>query len=100
MSRTKGASAADDWVTLVGRILAGVPVLDGAACIDRHELFDPAEPDEDRADAAYRHEAAAAICTSCPALAQCRDWSSTVSRSTVAGHLPARPGRSEPREAA
>ncbi|WP_018180379.1 hypothetical protein [Jongsikchunia kroppenstedtii] len=92
MTRHKGADA-DGWIALVGQILAGVPLLPGAACLGRSELFDEPEPDDEPALISYRHRAAEKICATCPARAACTEWTATTKRSTVAGHLP---GRGQP----
>lgn len=95
MSRPKAINPADDWVSLVGQILADVPVLDGAACVGRSDLFDPVpmagrKPLESPAEVAYRHAAAAKICARCPALAACRDWTASTA-ANVAGYTPGTP---------
>nr|WP_240930845.1 transcriptional regulator [Rhodococcus sp. B10] len=59
------------------RILTNQPRLSGAACVGRSEVFDPAETGEDPDDVRYRHEVAASICRTCPALNSCRDWAET-----------------------
>jgi integrase len=51
---------------LLEAVLAGLPRLPGARCRDRYALFDSVDDDD--------HAHAAAICRSCPALAQCRNW--------------------------
>jgi WhiB family transcriptional regulator, redox-sensing transcriptional regulator len=52
--------------------LAAAPRLPGAACVGRHELFDLRDGiDPDRAEVEAR---ALAICSACPALADCSAW--------------------------
>ncbi|BCO35501.1 hypothetical protein BMW24_022985 [Mycobacterium heckeshornense] len=46
--------------------LRGVPLLPGASCVGRHELFDQTDP--------VAVEYAIHTCRSCPALAACRSW--------------------------
>jgi WhiB family redox-sensing transcriptional regulator len=46
--------------------LAGIPKLDGAACVGRHELMESPEPDS--------ITAALAVCAACEALNACRAW--------------------------
>ncbi|MDH6247990.1 WhiB family transcriptional regulator [Mycobacterium sp. OTB74] len=51
---------------------AHFPVLPGAACRGRSDLFDQRpdrDPDRDRVEAQ-----ALALCRCCPALGQCREW--------------------------
>jgi len=89
-------------------ILGGTPRLDGARCVGRPELFDPAAPDEAAADAADRHEAAVHLCRACPALAACRAWHDSLKPSqrpagVIAARAPkpaARPGRPTRKEPA
>lgn len=84
-------------VSLLAEILTGSPRLDGAACVGSESLFDPKAPDEDAADATYRHEAAEALCHRCPAFEACREWADTqpASRAVLAGRTPdsRHPGR-------
>lgn len=54
--------------------LAGVPILRGARCRGRHELFDPQAEGEFAEVAEARHVQAVWICEACPALADCRAW--------------------------
>jgi len=54
--------------------MAKVPVLRGARCRGRHELFDPPGCDEPAAVAQARTEQALRICQSCPALQSCSQW--------------------------
>ncbi|MBE7194945.1 MAG: hypothetical protein INR66_21020, partial [Gordonia polyisoprenivorans] len=58
MKRTTEANT--DWITLVGAVLFGVPRLDGAACSERHELFDPAPQGESSDNTQHRYAAAVA----------------------------------------
>jgi hypothetical protein len=52
--------------------LDGIPRLPGAACRDKHELFDPCHADDpDRPDVEAE---ALALCRACPALAGCSAW--------------------------
>lgn len=91
----------DDDATLqiLKRILAGLPKLSGAACVGRAEIFAPAEPDEPDEHVEYRHRHAAAICSTCPALTECREWADSLPArdrppGVLAGVIPeARPGR-------
>lgn len=47
--------------------LAGIPDLDGAACIGMWAAFDPPEPGEAPADIEYRHSTALHLCRTYPA---------------------------------
>lgn len=58
-------------VDLLAVVLRQLPVLPGALCRNRSELFDS----EDPADVA----AAVNLCGRCPALADCRAWIETLS---------------------
>lgn len=62
----------------LAELFAGLPVLDGAACAGRWELFDDAEPGEDPDQVRYRHVEAARICRTCPVLDRCREWSESL----------------------
>jgi hypothetical protein len=58
--------------------LAGIPALPGAACRNRHQLFDGVEP----ADVAE----AVTICeTECPALAACAAWADSLPANSLSG---------------
>lgn len=100
MSATRRPDYAAGPVGLIAAILEDLPSLPGAACRGRHELFDPAQPDEDRTELGYRHRAAARICTRCRVLNQCNGQH----RGMVAGgHVPSPPntkGRPRRNEAA
>lgn len=64
-----------NWDTLLAEL--ATPVLPGARCRGRHELFDAAIGDSPRGpqdERDYAREAAARICRQCPALASCREW--------------------------
>lgn len=96
MSRATGGRRDGGELGLLAAILRGMPNLRGAACVESPALFDPRDPNEDPADTAYRHQAAARICLSCPALDACREWSGSqpgqVSAVTAA-RTPKGPGR-------
>lgn len=55
-------------------LVADIPSMPEAACVGSHDLFDPAEIDEDRDHVDQRHTAALQLCQACPALAACREW--------------------------
>jgi hypothetical protein len=57
-----------DLTALVGA-LARVPLLAGARCRGRADLFDGSDGPEGE-----RTRLAAALCNACPALAACSDW--------------------------
>ena len=61
-------------VALLAAILEGTANLSGAACVGSPGLFDARYADEEVADTAYRHAAAARICGSCPVVDACRAW--------------------------
>lgn len=64
-----------NWDTLLAEL--ATPVLPGARCRGRHELFDAAIGDGPRGaqdERDYAREAATQICHHCPALQPCRDW--------------------------
>ncbi|SHQ69014.1 Uncharacterised protein [Mycobacteroides abscessus subsp. abscessus] len=63
-----------NWDTLLAEL--ATPVLPGARCRGRHELFDAAIGDGRGAldERDYARQAAARICRQCPALASCREW--------------------------
>lgn len=54
--------------------LAGVPVLRGARCRGRHQLFDPQDDDEPDEVADARHLQALGLCEACPAIVDCEAW--------------------------
>jgi WhiB family redox-sensing transcriptional regulator len=54
--------------------MARVPILRGARCRGRHQLFDPKGCDEPDDVAQARHAQALRICESCPALQSCEEW--------------------------
>ena len=54
--------------------MAKVPILRGARCRGRHELFDPKGCDEPDDVAQARNAQALRICQSCPALQPCSAW--------------------------
>lgn len=63
----------DAALDLLKEILAGVPRLTGAACVGRHELFDPV-PDKGhryRLREQIRRAEAARLCAGCPAIRHC-----------------------------
>ncbi|WP_448222742.1 hypothetical protein [Gordonia iterans] len=62
----------------LAELLADQPDLSDAACRGRWALFDPAGEDEDPSVAEARHQRAAMICRSCPALAACRGWAERI----------------------
>lgn len=64
-------------VALLSKVFAGLPKMDGAQCVGRHELFDPRGKDEDADAARQRHTEAVALCRRCPALADCADFTAT-----------------------
>lgn len=64
-----------NWDTLVAEL--ATPVLPGARCRGRHELFDAAIGEGQRGakdDRDYARDAAVRICRQCPALGSCRQW--------------------------
>lgn len=72
--------------------LAGVPVLRGARCRGRHDLFDPQLAGEIADVAEARHVQAQSICGRCPALAACGSWLDSLPKSrrpagVVAGRI-------------
>lgn len=67
-------------ISLLSAMLASQPKLTGARCTDHAELFDPQAPGEDRATCRRRHEQAAALCATCPAVGLCRTWALTQPR--------------------
>lgn len=72
-------------------ILRGLPRLDGAACVGRADLFDPAVEDEHPDAVSYRHLAAQKVCRyACPVLAECQQWAETEKShgSVLAGLIP------------
>lgn len=90
------------WVDLTAEILRGLPNLSGANCIGSETLFDPKGRDEESLDAAYRHQAAAELCRTCPAVDACRAWAAKQPdiNAVIGGRrpeLPGKPGR--PRKA-
>lgn len=50
------------------------PVLDGALCRGRHELFDGVRLREPAGEAKARHAAALELCGRCPAFEACSTW--------------------------
>ncbi|BBZ03603.1 hypothetical protein MCHIJ_30400 [Mycolicibacterium chitae] len=54
--------------------LGGIPLLPGAACVGRSELFDERADHEDPDDRKYRHDKAVRICRACPAQPDCTTW--------------------------
>jgi len=80
---------------LLAAVLDGLPRLPAAACRDQHTLFDPRAEHEAPAVAEQRHRQAAALCTRCPALDDCRRWIDSLPPSrrpsgVIAGQLPKR----------
>ncbi|WP_256983863.1 WhiB family transcriptional regulator [Rhodococcus sp. 06-221-2] len=76
----------------VVHVLAGsTPDLPGALCRGRWHLFDPAGHGEVPESVTTRQAQAVALCSSCPALAQCHAWILTEPRrlrqGVVAGHI-------------
>ena len=63
----------DQFASLLAALRA-IPDLPGAACLGFWDLFDEAEPGEPPAAVTERHEAALAMCETCPALAACTTW--------------------------
>ncbi|WP_078324300.1 hypothetical protein [Mycobacteroides salmoniphilum] len=64
-----------NWDTLLAEL--ATPVLPGARCRGRHELFDAAIGDGPRGcqdERDYAREVATRICHQCPALLSCREW--------------------------
>ncbi len=83
-------------VALLAAILEGTANLSGAACVGSPGLFDARYADEEVADTAYRHAAAARICGSCPVVDACRAWADSRSgqeHAVTAGRVPRQPGR-------
>ncbi|PZS23005.1 MAG: hypothetical protein DLM60_03360 [Pseudonocardiales bacterium] len=69
----------DGTVRLLSAILADQPRLSGAACIGRHEMFDPirnGDPRYQREEQLRRTEAAR-LCAGCPARQRCPDVTTT-----------------------
>ena len=64
---------ADATLDLLKEILAGVPRLTGAACIERHEMFDPVlgNGHQYQRQEQIRLAKAARLCTTCPAIRHC-----------------------------
>jgi WhiB family redox-sensing transcriptional regulator len=65
---------ADAALDLLKEILAGVPRLPGAACIGRHELFDPVPGNgghQHQRQEQIRRAEAARLCATCPAIRHC-----------------------------
>lgn len=87
----------DGTIRLLAKILTGLPRLADAACTGRGDLFAPAAADEDPDDLAYRHEAAAGLCRTCPALAPCSAWAASLPprqrpAGVLAAQVPTPPG--------
>ena len=82
-----------DDAALMADILTGVPRLDGAACVSRWHLFDPADAFEDAAQVEYRHGAAVVLCRECPCLSLFESWVASLPANrrpggVVAGQFP------------
>jgi WhiB family redox-sensing transcriptional regulator len=61
--------ASAPWVSLLERMLQGVPALPGARCRNRPHLFDGHDgPNGERTRQAIE------LCARCPALAACEEW--------------------------
>lgn len=80
--------------------ISAAPALPGAACVGMSAAFDPAEHGEPVTDTEYRHQTALHLCRTCPALASCTEWFTSLPRArrpngVVAGQInqPRRPGR-------
>lgn len=86
----------EGWLSLALQIFERLPNRPGAACIGHEALFDPAHRNEPLAEVAVRHEAAARLCRTCPALADCAAWSASqpATRAVVGGIIPRQVGRS------
>jgi hypothetical protein len=58
-------------ITLLSVILAGIPQLNGAACVGRHHLYDeiPGRGQNDQRRQSY--QAAAGVCSRCPVPVLC-----------------------------
>jgi hypothetical protein len=59
---------------LLASILHGLPLLENAACRERHQVFDSAAVTKDRADV----ENAVAVCAPCPERSRCAQWVETL----------------------
>lgn len=57
-------------------LLAGRDRWDGAACVNRWQLFDPRRDDEPADDYEARVHHAQTICGTCPILTRCRGYAS------------------------
>lgn len=66
-------------------LASAAPVFEDAKCVGQHDLFDAAEPGEDRDQALTRLQEARTLCRSCPALAACGDWLQALPRSQRPG---------------
>ncbi|WP_030171788.1 MULTISPECIES: WhiB family transcriptional regulator [Actinomycetes] len=84
-----------DLIALMAQILVDTPKMPDAACIGRHELFDPPVAYEDPGDVLDRHTAAVGICSTCPARTRCRQWATTErpTDGVLAGQIPPQPQR-------
>jgi hypothetical protein len=82
--------------------LGAIPRLEGSLCVGRHELFDLRDiSDPDRAEAEAR---ALALCGTCPAALQCRQWVERLPASrrphgVIAGEVRRPPAPRKPRVA-
>jgi hypothetical protein len=90
-----GRSRPNGVVDLLERILSGVPLMEGAACVSDPAMFDEADPGHSNADV-RRMEAAARVCRRCPVLAECGAWAASLPASrrpagVLAGQLPPLP---------
>lgn len=65
-----------DHETALAESLGALPTWPDAECHGLWYLFDgrSEDSDEDLADVAYRHQAAARLCAICPSLDDCRTW--------------------------
>lgn len=91
-------------VSLLSEVLAGLPNLSGAACVDADpRLFDgwlPRERSESFDAAKARLSRAAAVCDRCPVRGACRSWAEDqpdrhLKAMVVGGRRPNLPGRTK-----
>ncbi|OBI98412.1 hypothetical protein A5661_15780 [Mycobacterium asiaticum] len=79
------------------------PLLPGAACVGRPEMFAEAPPGEPPAKTRARTEAAITVCTGCPEIGPCAAWLDSLPEShrpvgvVVAGHIVRRRKKTHPK---
>jgi hypothetical protein len=58
--------------------IGAAPCLPGARCRGRSALFDPPVKGEDPGTVAARHAQAVGLCSHCPSINRCTDWSDSL----------------------